>query len=110
LNLESSGYPLFFSGQVAPQITEGGKRMGKYASWAEYEENVPKVYEEKATKEAFLKGLEGIALAGMEPKPERGDHYEVGVDGKGDDVVTGFKRAMAGGRWIWRRPCAPRTK
>lgn len=68
--------------------------MGKYASWAEYEANVPTVYEEKATKESFLSGLEGISPPGMRPKPERGDHYEKGTKDKGKSVVSGFKRAM----------------
>jgi len=68
--------------------------MGKYASWSEYEREVPRKYEEKATKEAFLTGLNGIAPPGMRAKAERGDHYEAGTRGKGDEVVAGFKRAM----------------
>ncbi|MDO8637003.1 MAG: hypothetical protein Q7R34_12375 [Dehalococcoidia bacterium] len=68
--------------------------MGKYASWSEFAANVPKAYEDNATKEAFLQGLNGIAPPGMKAKPERGDHYDTGVDGKGTKVVDGFKRAM----------------
>ena len=68
--------------------------MGKYASWPELEATVPKLYEAKATKKAFLDGLNGIAPSGMRAKDERGDHYETGTRGKGDEVVAGFKRAM----------------
>ncbi len=68
--------------------------MGKYASWSDYEKNVPTAYEEGATGEAFKKGMDGIAPPGMKVKSGRVDHYESGVDGKGDKVVSGFKRAM----------------
>lgn len=68
--------------------------MGKYASWSEYEANVPRAYEDGATKEAFIRGLNGIAPPGMRAKDERGVHYEDGVEGKGPKVVAGFKRAM----------------
>jgi hypothetical protein len=68
--------------------------MGKYASWGELERTVPKVYEEKATADAFRTGLNGIAPPGMKVKEGRVIHYRDGVAGKGDDVVAGFKRAM----------------
>jgi len=68
--------------------------MGKYASWAELEKNVPVVYGEKATPEAYRGGMNGIAPNGMKVKEGRVTHYRDGVDGKGDDVVAGYKRAM----------------
>ena len=68
--------------------------MGKYASWAELERTVPIVYGEKATPEAYLTGMNGIAPTGMKVKEGRVTHYRDGVDGKGDDVVAGYKRAM----------------
>ena len=68
--------------------------MGKYASWSELEKQVPTAYEEGATGEAFTKGMNGIAPSGMKVKAGRVAHYETGVDGKGDKVVSGFKRAM----------------
>jgi hypothetical protein len=68
--------------------------MGKYASWSELATSVPKAYEDNATKESFLRGLNGIAPPGMKAKPERGEHYGSGVVGKGPKVVDGFKRAM----------------
>jgi len=68
--------------------------MGKYASWAELEKDVPKKYEEKATEDAFRTGMNGIAPPGMKVKDGRVDHYGDGVEGKGPVVVSGFKRAM----------------
>ena len=68
--------------------------MGKYASWAELERTVPIVYVEKATPEAYRTGMNGIAPNGMKVKEGRVTHYRDGVDGKGDDVVAGYKRAM----------------
>jgi len=68
--------------------------MGKYASWSELEREVPKAYEEKATPEAYRTGMQGIAPPGMRVKEGRVSHYAAGVEGKGDDVVAGFKRAM----------------
>ena len=68
--------------------------MGKYASWAELEKDVPRAYEEKATPEAYRGGMNGIAPPGMKVKEGRVTHYGDGVDGKGDDVVAGYKRAM----------------
>jgi hypothetical protein len=68
--------------------------MGKYASWAELEREVPHTYEEKATPEAYRTGMNGIAPTGMKVKEGRVTHYRDGVDGKGDDVVAGYKRAM----------------
>ena len=60
--------------------------MGKYASWSELERTVPIAYGEKATPEAYR--------TGMKVKEGRVTHYRDGVDGKGDDVVAGYKRAM----------------
>ena len=68
--------------------------MGKYASWSEFERTVPIAYAEKATPEAFRGGMNGIAPPGMQVKEGRVNHYRDGVAGKGDDVVTGYKRAM----------------
>ena len=68
--------------------------MGKYASWAELEREVPRAYEEKATAEAYRTGMQGIAPPGMRVKEGRVSHYQDGVEGKGDDVVAGYKRAM----------------
>lgn len=68
--------------------------MGKYASWTEYEREAPKSYEEKATGDAFRTGMNGIAPTGMKVKEGRVRHYEEGVEGKGDDMVAGYKRAM----------------
>jgi hypothetical protein len=68
--------------------------MGKYASWAEFEKNAPLTYQEKATPDAFRNGMNGIAPPGMKVKQGRVDHYETGVDGKGEVMVNGFKRAM----------------
>jgi len=68
--------------------------MGKYASWAELESEVPRAYQEKATPEAYRTGMNGIAPTGMRVKEGRVTHYRDGVEGKGDDVVAGYKRAM----------------
>jgi len=68
--------------------------MGKYASWAELERDVPRAYGEKATPEAYRTGMQGIAPTGMRIKEGRVTHYGDGVKGKGDEVVAGFKRAM----------------
>ncbi len=68
--------------------------MGKYASWSEFEANAPKNYEEGATPDAYLKGLNGIAPTGAKAKPERGEHYGTGVDGKGPVMVRRFRQAM----------------
>jgi hypothetical protein len=68
--------------------------MGKYASWAEFESEVPRAYQEKATPEAYRTGMNGIAPTGMRVKEGRVTHYRDGVEGKGDDVVAGYKRAM----------------
>ena len=68
--------------------------MGKYASWAEFERNVPTTYEQRATPEAYRTGMNGIAPAGMTVKEGRVNHYRDGVHGKGEDVVDGYKRAM----------------
>jgi hypothetical protein len=68
--------------------------MGKYASWNELERTVPLVYGEHATPEAYRTGMNGIAPNGMKVKEGRVNHYGDGVDGKGDDVVAGYKRAM----------------
>ncbi len=68
--------------------------MGKYASWSDLEKNVPTAYTEGATPEAFRTGMNGIAPSGMKVKEGRVTHYRDGVEGKGDDMVTGYKRAM----------------
>ena len=68
--------------------------MGKYASWSDFEKNAPKAYQDNATDEAYKTGMNGIAPSGMTLKKGRAEHYRSGVDGKGDDMVSGFKRAM----------------
>lgn len=68
--------------------------MGKYASWSELEKNVPITYQERATPEAFRTGMNGIAPNGMQVKEGRVNHYRDGVDGKGEVVVAGYRRAM----------------
>ena len=68
--------------------------MGKYASWSDFERNVPIVYKEGATPEAYRTGMQGIAPSGMRVKEGRVTHYGDGVEGKGDVVVAGYKRAM----------------
>jgi len=68
--------------------------MGKYASWAEFEREAPRSYEEKATPEAYRTGMNGIAPPGMTVKEGRVAHYRDGVEGKGDDMVRGYRRAM----------------
>ena len=68
--------------------------MGKYASWAEFERNVPISYRERATPEAYRTGMNGIAPPGTQVKEGRVSHYGDGVEGKGEIVVTGYKRAM----------------
>ena len=68
--------------------------MGRYASWAELEREVPRAYQDNATPDSFRRGMNGIAPPGMKVKEGRVSHYSSGVDGKGEDVVTGFKRAL----------------
>ena len=68
--------------------------MGKYASWADLEKNVPTAYAEGATPDSYKKGMNGIAPPGMKVKEGRVTHYGDGVEGKGDDMVIGYKRAM----------------
>ena len=68
--------------------------MGKYASWSELEKNVPITYAERATPESYRTGMNGIAPSGMQVKDGRVSHYGDGVEGKGEVVVTGYKRAM----------------
>lgn len=68
--------------------------MGKYASWSDFERNVPVAYREAATPEAYRTGMNGIAPSGMKVKEGRVTHYTAGVEGKGDLVVSGYKRAM----------------
>jgi len=68
--------------------------MGKYASWNEFEREVPVTYAAKATPESYRTGMNGIAPSGMRVKEGRVDHYRNGVDGKGEEVVAGYKRAM----------------
>ena len=68
--------------------------MGKYASWAELERNVPISYKEGATAEAFRGGMEVIAPPGMTVKEGRVNAYGVGVDGKAEVMVERYRRAM----------------
>ena len=68
--------------------------MGKYASWNELEKNVPVSYREKATPESYRTSMQGIAPTGMRVKEGRVDHYGAGVDGKGEVVVSSYRRAM----------------
>ncbi|MDO8606749.1 MAG: hypothetical protein Q7R40_09455 [Phaeospirillum sp.] len=68
--------------------------MGKYASWAEFEKIVPTNYTEKATPDAYRTGMNGIAPHGLKVKEGRVGHYGAGVEGKGEQVVAGYKRAM----------------
>jgi hypothetical protein len=39
--------------------------MGKYASWNEFEREVPVTYAERATPESYRTGMNGIAPIGM---------------------------------------------
>ena len=68
--------------------------MGKYASWLDFEKNVPIAYKEGATPEAYRAGMEGIAPSGLRVKEGRVKHYGTGVEGKGNELVSGYKRAM----------------
>ena len=68
--------------------------MGKYASWTDFERNVPIVYQEKATPEAYRTGMNGIAPQGLQVKDGRVAHYRDGVVGKGEVMVSSYKRAM----------------
>jgi hypothetical protein len=68
--------------------------MGKYASWAELERNVPISYREGATAEAFRGGMQGIAPPGMAVREGRVSNYRRAVEGKADLVVERYKRAM----------------
>ncbi len=68
--------------------------MAKYASWAEFERNVPISYREGATAEAFRSGMMGIAPPGMSVREGRVSNYRTGVEGKADIVVERYKRAM----------------
>jgi len=68
--------------------------MAKYASWADFEKNVPVAYRENATPEAFRAGLAGIAPPGTTPRVDRVEAYRRGVDGKAERVVSGYRRAM----------------
>jgi len=68
--------------------------VAKYASWADFEKNVPAAYRENATPEAYRGGLAQIAPPGTTPRADRVDAYRKGVDGKADRVVSGYRRAM----------------
>jgi len=68
--------------------------MGKYASWAELERNVPISYKEGATAEAFRGGMQGIAPPGMNVKEGRVSNYRRGVEGKAEIIVERYRRAM----------------
>ena len=68
--------------------------MGKYASWNDFEKNVPTAYKERTTPEAYKTGMNGIAPSGLKVKEGRVKHYGDGVEGKGEIMVSGYKRAM----------------
>jgi hypothetical protein len=68
--------------------------MAKYASWADFERNVPVAYRENATPEAYRSGLATIAPSGMTPRADRVRNYGTAVDGKAERVVSGYRRAM----------------
>ena len=68
--------------------------MAKYASWADFERNVPEAYRQNATPTAYRAGLTQIAPPGTTPRADRVDAYGRGVDGKAERVVSGYRRAM----------------
>jgi hypothetical protein len=68
--------------------------MGKYASWAELERNVPISYRESATPESYRRGMNGIAPPGTNVKEGRVRNYGTGVEDKADLVVERYRRAM----------------
>jgi len=68
--------------------------MAKYASWSEFEKNVPQAYKEGATPEAFRGGMAVIAPPGMKVRETRVTAYGNGVQAKADVVVQRYKRAM----------------
>ena len=68
--------------------------MGKYASWAEFERNVPIAYREGATPDAYRNGMNGIAPPGTNVKEGRVRSYGTGVDGKADIIPDRYRRAM----------------
>ena len=68
--------------------------MAKYASWSEFERNVPLSYREGATPDAYRRGMSGIAPPGMAVKEGRVRNYGSGVADKANLVVERYKRAM----------------
>ena len=68
--------------------------MAKYASWAEFERNVPIAYKESATPEAYRRGMNGIAPPGTSVKEGRVRNYGTGVEDKSALVVERYRRAM----------------
>lgn len=68
--------------------------MAKYADWSDFERNAPIIYKERATGDAYRRGMNKIAPPGMKVKEGRVTHYAAGVADKGDDLVAGYKRAM----------------
>ena len=68
--------------------------MAKYASWADFERNVPTAYRENATPEAYRAGLATIAPPGTTPRADRVTNYGSAVEGKAERVVSGYRRAM----------------
>jgi hypothetical protein len=73
---------------------DGGVQMAKYASWADFERNVPTAYRENATPEAYRAGLTTIAPPGTTPRADRVNNYGTAVEGKAERVVSGYRRAM----------------
>ena len=97
--------PLFFLVKVAllqqvrprsgrNEKKDGGVQMAKYASWADFERNVPTAYRENATPEAYRAGLATIAPPGTTPRADRVTNYGSAVEGKAERVVSGYRRAM----------------
>jgi len=68
--------------------------MAKYASWAEFERNVPLSYKESATPEAYRRGMNGIAPPGTSVKEGRVRNYGTGVEDKSTLLVERYRRAM----------------
>jgi len=68
--------------------------MAKYASWAEFERNVPVSYKEGATPEAYRRGMNGIAPPGTSVKEGRVRNYGTGVEDKSTLLVERYRRAM----------------
>ena len=57
--------------------------MGKYASWSEFEKNVPITYAERATPESYRTGMNGIAAQKI------AKHTVVGIGRKTANHIAG---------------------